>query len=74
MTYREFCTQIVPMVNELQEECRKMEPEEFRKFRQELMEASAVRPEICRDIMEAVLDLINKNIYGELPASGKRIA
>ena len=44
MTYREFCTQIVPMVNELQEECRKMEPEEFRKFRQELMEASAVRP------------------------------
>ena len=39
MTYREFCTQIVPMVNELQEECRKMEPEEFRKFRQELMEA-----------------------------------
>ena len=26
MTYREFCTQIVPMVNELQEECRKMEP------------------------------------------------
>lgn len=25
MTYREFCTQIVPMVNELQEECRKME-------------------------------------------------
>ena len=47
MTYREFCTQIVPMVNELQEERRKMEPEEFRKFRQELMEASAVRPEIC---------------------------
>ena len=49
MTYREFCTQIVPMVNELQEECRKMEPEEFRKFRQELM--------------EAVLDLIQKNIF-----------
>ena len=63
MTYREFCTQIVPMVNELQEECRKMEPEEFRKFRQELMEASAVRPEICRDFMEAVLDLIQKNIF-----------
>lgn len=66
MTYREFCTQIVPMVNELQEECRK--------FRQELMEASAVRPEICRDFMEAVLDLIQKNIYGEVPASGMRIA
>lgn len=60
MTYREFCTQIVPMVNELQEECRKMEPEEFRKFRQELM--------------EAVLDLIQKNIYGEVPASGMGIA
>ena len=67
MTYREFCTQIVPMVNELQEECRKMEPEEFRKFRQELMEASAVRPEICRDFMEKklrqALDLIQKNIF-----------
>ena len=63
MTYREFCTQIVPMVNELQEECRKMEPEEFRKFRQELMGSSSVRPEIGGYFMEAGLDLIDKNIF-----------
>lgn len=63
MTYREFCTQIVPMVNELQEECRKMERKNSENSVRSFMEASAVRPEICRDFMEAVLDLIQKNIF-----------
>lgn len=63
MSYHEFCIQVAPMIKEMQEECKKMTQEEFLAFRQEIMESVAVKKEISKRFMTAVLDLIQKNIF-----------
>lgn len=65
MSYQEFYTQVAPMVKELEEECRKMTLEEFLDFRQEMMEAVVVRKDLSKRFMVAVLDMIQKKVFGE---------
>lgn len=63
MNYHEFCIQVAPMIKEMQEEYKKMTLEEFLAFRQEIMESVAVKKEISKRFMTAVLDLIQENIF-----------
>jgi hypothetical protein len=65
MSYQEFCTQVAPMIKEIEEECRKMTLEEFLDFRQEMMEAVVVRKDLSKRFMTAVLDLIQKRVFRE---------
>lgn len=65
MSYQEFCTQVAPMIKELEEECRKMTLEEFLDFRQEMMEAVVVRKDLSKRFMTSVLDLIQKRVFRE---------
>lgn len=65
MSYQEFCTQVAPMIKELEEECRKMTLEEFLDFRQEMMEAVVVRKDLSKRFTTSVLDLIQKRVFRE---------
>lgn len=65
MSYQEFCTQVAPMIKELEEECRKMTLEEFLDFRQKMMEAVVVRKDLSKRFMTSVLDLIQKRVFRE---------
>lgn len=65
MSYQEFCTQVAPMIKELEEECRKMTLEEFLDFRQEMMEAVVVRKDLSKRFITSVLDLIQKRVFRE---------
>lgn len=38
MTYAEFCNQVVPLVTEMEAECRKMTEQEFKDFRAEAID------------------------------------
>lgn len=63
MTYGEFCTQVAPMVLEIENECRDMTKEEFKCFRDDVMQV-AVKSDLGKKFMKAVLDMIEKNIFG----------
>ena len=65
MSYQEFCTQVAPMIKEIEEECRKMTLEEFLDFRQEMMEAVVVRKDLSKRFMTSVLDSIQKRVFRE---------
>lgn len=65
MSYQEFCTQVAPMIKEIEEECRKMTLEEFLDFRQKMMEAVVVRKDLSKRFMTSVLDLIQKRVFRE---------
>lgn len=64
MSYEEFCDMIAPSVVRMQDEARKMSESEYRAFRK-----SAIRkirndfPGICEKFMEALFDLIQKNVF-----------
>lgn len=63
MTYREFCIQVAPTVLEIENECRDMTKEEFKSFRDDVMQV-AVKSDLSKKFMKAVLDMIEKNIFG----------
>ena len=63
MSYQEFCTQVAPMIKEIEEECRKMTLEEFLDFRQEVMKTVTVKKELSKKFMTAVFDMIQKNLF-----------
>jgi hypothetical protein len=65
MSYQEFCTQVAPMIKEIEEECRKMTLEEFLDFRQEVIEAVVVRKDLSKRFMTSVLDSIQKRVFRE---------
>lgn len=65
MSYQEFCTQVAPMIKEIEEECRKMTLEEFLDFRQKMMEAVVVRKVLSKKFIIEVLDLIQKMVFRE---------
>lgn len=63
MSYKEFCVQIAPMVLELENECRDMEREEFKCFQDAVMQAAA-KSDLSKKFMRAILDMIERNVFG----------
>lgn len=65
MSCQEFCNQVAPLVKELEEEYRKMTPEEFLESREKILKSAAVEKDFTRRFMVAVLDMIQKKVFGE---------
>lgn len=73
MTYREFCIEIAPTVLELENECRGMTREEFKCFRDDVMQTVA-KSDLSLRFMEAVLEMIYHHIFGVNISSKSEVA
>lgn len=62
MTYHEFCGLIAPSVLELENECRKMNREEFIQYCDDVMQ-EVEKQEKSKKFMTAILDTIYKDLF-----------
>ena len=62
MTYHEFCGLIAPSVLELENECSKMNQEEFIQYRDDVMQ-EAEKQEKSKKFMTAILDMVYKDLF-----------
>lgn len=62
MTYHEFCGLIAPSVLELENECRKMNQEEFIQYRDDVMQETE-KQEKSKKFMTAILDMVYKDLF-----------
>lgn len=69
MSHQEFCTQVAPMIKELEEEYQKMDLKEFLESREKILKSAVVEKDFTRRFMAAVLDMIQKKVFGEESAN-----
>lgn len=62
MTYAEFCNQVVPLITEIEAECRKMTEQEFKDFRAEAIDRIQ-KGELTQRFFTAVLDMMQRRVF-----------